>query len=380
MSKKKILIFIDWYLPGYKAGGPIQSVANLVANFKDEFDFSIVTRDSDYCEENPYPNVKSNEWNDLDDGTKVYYFSKENLTRSNIRKLIRQTEFDVVYLNGMYSLYFTLIPLLFLRKKKNKQVVIAARGMLSKGSLGVKKTKKQFFIRAVKTLRLFDNVVFHATTEIEKSEISSVFGDKTNIKVAANLPQLENHRTLQKREKENASVRLVNIARIAPEKNLLFAIKIFKNVKSNVVFDFYGPIYSQEYWNECKLMLDELPQNVKAHYRGSLESNEVLNVLNSYHFMFMPTTGENFGHIILQALSVGCPVIISDQTPWKQLLEKNIGWDISLNNRAEFVKTIDITAGMGQDDYDAMSKAAFDHAQQYVQNPETKEQNRALFI
>ena len=54
MSKKKILIFIDWYLPGYKAGGPIQSVANLVANLKEEFEFSIVTRDTDYCEKLPY--------------------------------------------------------------------------------------------------------------------------------------------------------------------------------------------------------------------------------------------------------------------------------------------------------------------------------------
>ena len=380
MSKRKILIFIDWYLPGYKAGGPIQSVANLVANFKDEFEFSIITRDTDYCEENPYSNIKSNEWNTLSDGTRVYYFSKENLTRSNIRKLIRLTEFDVVYLNGMYSLYFTLIPLLFLRKKKNKRVVIAARGMLSKGSLGIKKIKKQFFIRAVKTLRLFDNVAFHATTEIEKQEIISVFGNKTNIKVAANLPQIDNHKALQNREKDSSATRLVNIARISPEKNLLFALKILKNVKAEVIFDFYGPIYNQEYWNECKLMLNKLPQNIKAQYRGSIESDKVLGVLNSYHFMFMPSTGENFGHIILQSLSVGCPIIISDQTPWKQLHNKNIGWDISLNNEEKFSEIIDFTASMNQSNYDSMSKAAFDYAQEYIQNPEIKEQNRALFI
>lgn len=380
MSKKKILIFIDWYLPGYKAGGPIQSVANLVAHFKDEFEFSIVTRDTDYCEEQPYSNIKSNEWNTLSDGTKVYYFSKDNLSRSGIRSLIRKTEFDVVYLNGVYSLYFTLIPLLFLRKKKNIQVVIAARGMLSKGSLGVKKTKKKFFITAVKTLRLFDNVIFHATTEIEKTEIFSALGINTFVKVAANLPQLSSKAKLPERKKENASVRIVNIARIAPEKNLLFALKILKSVKADVVFDFYGPIYNQEYWKECKLILDDLPQNVKAQYKGSVESDKVLDALNSYHFMLMPTTGENFGHIILQSLSVGCPVIISDLTPWKQLEEKNAGWEIPLNNSDRYAEIIDFTAGVDQSKYNNMSKAAFDHALEYIQNPKIKDENRSLFL
>ena len=43
MQKKKILVFIDWYLPGYRAGGPIQSIANLVNHLDDELDISIVT-------------------------------------------------------------------------------------------------------------------------------------------------------------------------------------------------------------------------------------------------------------------------------------------------------------------------------------------------
>ena len=37
--KKTILCFVDHYLPGYKAGGPIQSIVNLVENLGDEFEF-----------------------------------------------------------------------------------------------------------------------------------------------------------------------------------------------------------------------------------------------------------------------------------------------------------------------------------------------------
>lgn len=378
--KLKILIFIDWYLPGYKAGGPIQSVSNLVEHLKNGFDFSIITRNTDYCETSPYVNVKSNEWNILENGVKVYYFSEDQLTRANVRNLIRKTEFDVVYLNGIYSLYFTLIPLFFLRKKHDKRIVIAARGMLSDGSINVKKTKKQFFIRAVKVLKLFDNVVFHATTEVEKHEIRAVFGEHIDIKTATNLGEINLNSELCKREKKSGNLKLVNVARISPEKNLLFALQALAICKENIDFDFYGPVYNQEYWVECKLVLNQLPENIKATYKGSIENTKVMGMLKKHHFMFMPSTGENFGHIILQSLTAGCPVIISDQTPWKNLKNNNIGWDISLKDVNKFSDTIDFCAQMNQDEFNSMSKNAHQFAQQFRNNPISLEQNRHLFL
>jgi glycosyltransferase involved in cell wall biosynthesis len=380
VKKKKILILIDWYLPGYKAGGPIQSVSNLVEHLKSEFDFLIITRNTDYCETTPYPNIKSNEWNDIEPGVQIYYFSEDQLTRNNVRNIIRKTEFDNVYLNGIYSYYFTLLPLVYLRKKHNKRIIIASRGMLSEGSLNVKKAKKKFFIRAVKVLKLFDSVLFHATTEAEKNEIREVFGERIEVRTAANLPQKIRITVKPDHQLSPNVVKLVNIARIAPEKNLLFALQILKLVKVNVLFDFYGPIYNQEYWTECKSALDDLPQNVKANYKGSIESERVLDTLKKYDFMFMPTTGENFGHIILQALSVGCPVIISDQTPWKKLPEKNIGWDLSLEDKEKFAEIIESCAEMSQDVYDEISYSAFDYARKYINDQEIVEQNRCLFI
>lgn len=375
-----ILIFIDWYLPGYKAGGPIQSVANLVAHLKDEFDFLIVTRDTDYCESEPYKNIVSNEWNTFPDGTRVWYYSRESLNRNNLRKLIQHTKFDVVYLNGVFSYYFTLLPLYFLRKKKGKRIVIATRGMLAQSALGVKKMKKQFFLRAIKVLKLFDEIVFHASTGNEKNDIRKVLGNKVRIKTAGNLPQKLILENFPERAKTKGALKLVNIARISPEKNLLYALKVLQKVKENVIFDFYGPIYNKEYWEECKSLIDEFPQNIKVSYKGSLESGKVLKEINNYHFMFMPTRGENFGHIILQALSAGCPVIISDQTPWRNLYQRNTGWDIPLEESEMFVKTINNCAQMDQEKYTKMSRAAFDYAKEYINNPETVEQNKHLFI
>lgn len=380
MKRRKVLIFIDWYKPGYKAGGPIQSVANMVDNLKNEFDFLIVTRDTDYCENVPYKNVISNEWNKIEEHISVFYFSAENLTRNNIRNLIRKTEFDRVYLNGIYSIYFTLIPMFYLRKKHEKNIVIATRGMLAKSALGVKKTKKQFFIRAVKVLKLFDKVIFHATNEEEKSDIRNELGNKVQVRTAGNLPSVDKSLIKKERSKNNGELKLVNVARIAPEKNLIFALQLLSQVKIDVIFDFYGPVYNQEYWKECKMALDDLPSNIKANYKGSIESDKVQGLLGNYHFMLMPTLGENFGHIILQALSVGCPVIVSDRTPWRDLKSKNIGWDISLDETPKYIEVLEDCFNMGQSEYNRMSLAAFEYAKKYTDNQEIVEQNRHLFL
>lgn len=379
MTKKKVLIFIDWYLPGYKAGGPIQSVANLVEHLKGEFDFFIVTRDTDYCEVNPYPSVISNEWNKLPNGVNVYYISQDSLTRNTIRNLIRKIDFDVVYLNGIYSLYFTLFPLFYLRKKHDKKVVIAARGMLAQSALNVKKTKKSFFLRAIKVLKLFDRVVFHATNEQEKNDIRNVLGNKFEIRTAANLPQKSTLHALPFREKSTGELRLVNVARIAPEKNLLYALQVLKNVTVNVQFDFYGPVYDQLYWDECQKIIASLPPNIKANYKGSLSSDQVLAALSNYHVMFMPTQGENFGHIILQSFMSGCPVLISDQTPWRGLVEKKAGWDISLKQLQKYVDAIEEMNVWDQAVFNSYSSNAFQLAADFTNNPQILEQNRHLF-
>jgi hypothetical protein len=47
---------VDYYLSGYKAGGPIKLIANLVANLGVEFD--IIYNDHDLLDRQPYANVK----------------------------------------------------------------------------------------------------------------------------------------------------------------------------------------------------------------------------------------------------------------------------------------------------------------------------------
>ncbi|MDT8412417.1 MAG: glycosyltransferase [Vicingaceae bacterium] len=371
-----ILIFIDWYKPGYKAGGPIRSVSNMVDALKDNFQFYIVTRNTDYLETTPYSSINANKWNEVDNA-KVFYLTKEKINRQTLHTLIDKVQPDIIYCNSFYSPYFSLIPI-FYAKKKNIKIILAVRGMLSKGSLGVKKTKKKVFTQFIKWVGLFRNITFHATTVEEKKDIETVFGKNTRIIVATNLPE-QKTRTFTKKTKPENTLKLISIARISPEKNTLYAINVLKNCKQNLLFDIYGPIYSQEYWNECLKAINEMPTNVTINYKGALPHKEIDTTLQQYHALLLPSTGENFGHIIIEAMANACVPIISDKTPWKDLENKSIGFDINLALSEQFTTTIDKLASMDEATFDEMAKNAFNFAQKITNNQLIIETYRQLF-
>jgi glycosyltransferase involved in cell wall biosynthesis len=380
-QKRIILLFVDWYSPGYKAGGPITSCVNLVEHLSDEFEFRIVTRNCDYTETEPYPGILPDCWIAQSDGNSIYYFSSGNLTAKNVFRLMDQISFDEVYFNSLYSLYFTLLPLFYLKIKRNKkQIILATRGMLAESAIRVKKAKKKTFLSLTRFTGLFRSVVFHATNEVEKLDIERTFGKECRVMVAGNLSSKSMAFSNPLRKKAPGSVLLVSIARIAPEKNLEFALSLLKNMKGGrIQMDIYGPIYDKAYWARCQEIIPHLPKEIVVNYMGSIPSDEVQTMLSGYHFLFMPTLGENFGHIILQAMGVGCPVIISDRTPWRGLKEENCGWDIPLSRPEEFEQVLKECIGSNQEAYDQRSQNAFEYANRFRTNSAAEEDSRKLF-
>jgi len=62
-TKTTILTSVGFYLPGYKAGGPIRTLANMVDKLGDEFEFKIVTADRDFDDTKAYPGIKVDDLN-----------------------------------------------------------------------------------------------------------------------------------------------------------------------------------------------------------------------------------------------------------------------------------------------------------------------------
>lgn len=374
--KSKILIFIDWYKPGFKAGGPIQSVSNLVSQLNNSYDFYIITRDTDYMEGIPYSNIKNNEWNNIDDA-KVYYLSSKSTNKKVLKHLLQEVNPDIVYCNSLYSPKFTITPIQ-LAKKLNIKTVLAVRGMLSSGSLSVKSHKKKVFLALIKSIGLFNKTTFHATSDIEQNDIIRTFGEKTTIIKALNLPENKNIAYQIKPKKVN-QLNLIYVGRISPEKNSLFAIEVLKSCKHNIKLDMYGAIYDEEYYQECITAINQLPKNIVVNYQGVLEHSLLDDKLKNYHVIYLPSTGENFGHSIVEGMNNSCVPVISDKTPWQNLEEKNIGFDIDLNQPEKYSKILDQLSEMNEDNFNKLTKNTHEYVQSIINNKKLKEEYRKLF-
>jgi glycosyltransferase involved in cell wall biosynthesis len=380
MKPLRVLLFIDWYRPGYKAGGPVQSCANLVEQLQsDDISFRIVTRITDYCETTPYEGIPANVWTKRADGSEVMYLHESGLNSETLSRIITDTDFDVAYINGIYSRWFSIAPLRLCKKlKPAARIVVAARGMLAPSAMSIKPFKKKLFLQFARLTRLYKNVTFHATGTHETAHIRAVLGNVA-VKEAGNLPA-RLHYAHHARSKTPGSINLICVARIAPEKNIDYALRILAHVKSRVQFDIYGPVYTEQYAAECLTLAAALPAHITVNFCGPVAPDELPEKFAQTHALFLPTRGENFGHVILQAFQSGCPAIISDQTPWRNLQSLKAGYDLPLQSPADFANAVDTLAGMDEKQFAVFSNAAADLGRQYAGADSLLEENRKLFF
>lgn len=167
-------------------------------------------------------------------------------------------------------------------------------------------------------------------------------------------------------EKKKGYIKIVFLSRICEMKNLLQLITEVSKVKGNIIFDIYGTIEDKKYWNKCEKMLNKLPNNIVWKYKGTVESKDVLNVLVHYDIFCLPTLGENFGHVIYEALVAGCIPIISDRTPWNDLDDNHCGNIIPLKNKSMFVSILQRYIDMSSQEITYYQKKAMLYAEKKI--------------
>lgn len=355
-AKRNILILCDWFLPGYLAGGPIRSIATLTAQLGDEVNFRIITSDRDFQSGKAYSEVPANTWTRYE-GREVFYVSQENMNPEFILDLISKTPHDGLYLNSLFSRLFTLYPLKWKQQGKlSSRIILAPRGMLGDGALAIKPFKKKLFLLMAKVYGLFKDITWQSTSAQETQEIKKRIGSRARVAQVSNLP--EKAPAQQYLHKESGELRLCFISRISEKKNLGFAIAVLKEVKAvSIVLDVYGPVEDDAYWKACKSQAASFAAHIRFAYKGSLKPEEIGNTLVQYHALLLPTQNENYGHIIVEALQHGRPVILSDQTPWRNLEKERVGYDLPLADKPAFVKAVNAFAALSQEDFDGMSRA-----------------------
>lgn len=113
-------------------------------------------------------------------------------------------------------------------------------------------------------------------------------------------------------KKQNNLPVAIYVGRVSVEKNLQILLSIFKerkNVVLKVVGD--GP-FRQE-------MQEQLPN---AEFTGFLKGKELVEAYSQADFFVFPSETDTFGNVILEAMSCGLPVLVSDKMAPKELIQE----------------------------------------------------------
>jgi glycosyltransferase involved in cell wall biosynthesis len=349
--KKTILIMVDWFFPGYKAGGPITACYNLAMLLRDNYRICIFTSDRDLKDSHPYAGISPDTWMELKEDLFVYYASPPRLGWANISRQIRAIGPSCIYLNSMFSFYFTIYPLMLkMMRSINSRVVLSPRGMLKDTALASKSLKKNIFLSLMKFLHVQDHVSFHATDEEEKRDITRTFGGTVDVAQVMDVPPAPEQAVIPV-AKQAGALKLIFVGRIHPIKNIHFILQVLRNIEREIVLTILGPAENEEYTLFCKLLAEELPPNILVNFEGEMPHQEIRGQILQHHFLVLPTLGENYGHAIVESFCAGRPVIITNRTPWQDLTSKRIGWDLPLNDKEQFLQAIHRAADMQHDEF-----------------------------
>ena len=379
MIMKKILLFADWYEPGFKAGGPIRSCVNFAEHMKQDYRVYVFTSDRDLGSDRAYENITVNEWTGAEGAVKIFYSSPDRLSMKMVREQIGRIHPDFIYLNSMFSRYFTIYPLLLnAREQGGIKWILSPRGMLRTSAIRFKFFKKKVFLNAFRLLGLHRKVHFHATDATEQEDIRHYFGQAVKISHIANLPGIRVNGQ-DGIGKTRGELNMIFVGRIHPIKNLDYLLEILRPVEARVKLSVVGNLEDKAYWQKCREIIDGLPSNITVNYLGEMANHLLPAVIREHHIFALPTKGENFGHAIFEALSLKRPVLISDQTPWRRLQRAKAGWDLSLQDPTAFQDAVRQAAGWDQAQYNEWSANAFDFVSEYMDKSNALEKYRQLF-
>lgn len=342
-----------------------------------------MTRDRDSTDDAPFPGVSIGEWQHVGKAN-VLYLSTKDLRMPMIDSILRERPHDVVFLNSLFSpVTRRVLALRKISRKSFAPVVMAPRGECAPSALSQKALRKAAFLRAARAAGLYDDLVWLASSPHEAEHIR---GMQKRLKLKGDvheIPELPvSHspdREIARPPKIAGQLNAAFLGRISPVKNLVGTLAALTTVTGNVTLTIFGPKSDLAYWSECERRIAELPANIVARAVGPVPHEQVAGILAGQDVLISPSFGENFGHSIIEALSVGCPVITSDQTPWRGLTVNEVGWDLPVDDVGGLSAAIQSLVNMDERAHSAMRRRAVEFAREMTDFEGVARMNIDLF-
>lgn len=291
--------------------------------------------------------IPLDEWLDTDFGKVIYkktwfHYLPLGILHQALKKI---RKVDLVHVNSLF--YPASFPVVLLAWWSGKKVIWSVHGELAPDALKFNPFVKRIYLWLVKRLIPKRIVTFHATSQVEASQIIRHFGRQTDIlqlPVYMDLPE--------KMEVEKKKFFLF-LGRVHPIKGLDNLIEALYRSAGFLASDFQlliageGPVV---YKNHLINRIKQLELTDKIQIAGHVSGKKKQQLLAGAHFLILPSHSENFGIVVIEALAQATPVIASTGTPWKVLSDLQAGFWID-NHPDSIAKCLNRTIHLSSEAY-----------------------------
>ncbi|MFE9691793.1 glycosyltransferase [Micromonospora sp. NPDC005806] len=361
---------MGYFVPAYRAGGPIRSVSAITAARDSDITYTVFTRDRDAGDAEPFPVARSGEIVEFRRRHVMYVDLSRRLAYLRAMRRFMRLGHDVYYFNSLWNREFTMVPLtlMCLGLVARRPVLLAPRGELLSGALGLKTRRKRVGLLVLRLLLARLGATIHCTSTDEMDSIRRWLpGRPVELVSVAFEPE---ECLVAKQSGETAApsgaLRVCYFSRIGPKKNLAGTIAAVGRVAEPVHLRVIGPVSDRAYYHHCQELAARLPRHVRVEFVGSVRHEDVAEALSWAHVFFLPTSGENFGHAIREAMAAGLCPVISDATPWTDLARQAGGVALSWSDTDGFAAYLSLLARMSPQELRALRTRVLDAYQAWL--------------
>ncbi|SDT53247.1 Glycosyltransferase involved in cell wall bisynthesis [Mucilaginibacter mallensis] len=325
----KILQISASYKPAYIYGGPIMSVSMLAEQLsKLEAEVTVFTTTANGLNELP---VNTNQPVFID-GVTVIYFKRITKDHTHLSPALlknvwqKARDYDVVHIHAWWNLVSMLSCLIAVMR--NVKVVVSPRGTLSNYSFNNKNNGIKGLIHTFLTKPLLKKCDIHTTSDNEYSAVKSIIQAKHifNIPNFIRLNVNKQYAVVPSID----HIKLIFLSRIEEKKGLDILFDALKDVQIPYRLTIAGDGNS-DYIKSLKAIA--VNNNIDAHIDWiGFQSDNKFDLLHEHDLLVLPSHDENFGNVVIESLSVGTAVLISEQVGLADyVVTNNLGWICQTN-------------------------------------------------
>lgn len=220
-------------------------------------------------------------------------------------------DFDVMTAHALFS-YATIAACRGARRA-DVPYIIRPLGTLNDYSLRQKRWKKGPYYRMIERRHLAGAAAIHATSPAEAEDIARLgFGDRTRIIPLGVEPGPEPPRV---HRSPDAPLRILFLSRLHPKKGLPLLFDAVARVSARGV-DLHVDVAGAGEASYTALLRDQvraLRIAERVCFMGEVHGDDKRRAFASADVFVLPSSDENFGIAVAEALAAGLPVVVSDR-------------------------------------------------------------------